>query len=339
MNTSTKYLILLAVFAVLTAISAATVYSALQIPESDTTTKVAGTYISTANYGCTAQLNQSMIYNNQTSMKPSEGILYTRLVKRFDLSLTYQFNATFPIPTTIQYHLTRTLKTSQWEYQLPSVSSTETTDQKIIQVKIPSISTDEIESIVNRINKETGSFDNLYIIEVKPTFIITGISPLGSINESFEPVLRISTNSTKQGYVTTVDGQNQLQSGEFTETLTTTNPGVPNQRYASYALASLSLVGLVMSSWLYLRNRTGTPKMGAEKQIEAHKDIIVEAATGDRLSGVPKTVNLMTMDELVKASEILAKPIIHATDVEHGNVFYVVDNNTKYQYEESTPSA
>ena len=338
MNKSTKYLILLTVFAVLTVISAATVYTALQIPDSQTSTNVTGTYISTANYDCTAQLNQSIIYDNRTSIKPTQGILYTKLIKQFDISLSYQFNTTFQIPTTIQYTLTRVLRTNNWEYPLPTINSNGTTDQKMILAKIPSISTDEIDSIVNRINKETGSFDTIYTLDIKPTFIITGVSSRGSIDETFEPTLRISTNSTKQGYVTTVDGLSQYQTGEFTQTQTTTNPSVSNQRYASYALAALSLIGLTFTSWLSIKTRDRTPKRETEKQIKDHKDIIVEAASGLKLTGVPKIVNLRSMDELVKTSEILAKPIIHSIDAEHRNVFYVVDNNTKYQYEESTPS-
>jgi hypothetical protein len=45
------------------------------------------------------------------------------------------------------------------------------------------------------------------------------------------------------------------------------------------------------------------------------------------------------MDELVKVSEILAKPIIHAAGVDNRNGFYVVDNNTRYQYDEDLPKS
>jgi hypothetical protein len=318
----------------LTLISIATVYTVQQIPERQTSTNIVGTYISTAAYDYTAQLIQSTIYDNRTSLKPNEGVLYTRLVKQIDLTLTYAFDATFPTATTIQYNVTRTLKTQKWEYQLPSASSPETTDLKTILVKIPSYSNDEMEPLVSRINKETGAFDSFYTLEVKPTFIITGTSPLGPIHETFEPTLRISTNNTKQGYVTTIDDLNQTQAGQLTQTQTTINPNVLSQRYASYALAVVSLTGLSISSWLYVKNREKTPKRLIEKQIEAHKDIIIEAADGDKIANRPTIVNLKTMDELVKASEILAKPIIHMTDKENKNVFYVVDNTTKYQYNE-----
>jgi hypothetical protein len=38
-----------------------------------------------------------------------------------------------------------------------------------------------------------------------------------------------------------------------------------------------------------------------------------------------------TLEDLAKTAEILARPILHTTDGEE-HVFYIVDNNTKYQY-------
>jgi hypothetical protein len=38
-----------------------------------------------------------------------------------------------------------------------------------------------------------------------------------------------------------------------------------------------------------------------------------------------------TLEDLAKIAEILARPILHTTEAQE-HTFYIIDNNTKYQY-------
>jgi len=46
---------------------------------------------------------------------------------------------------------------------------------------------------------------------------------------------------------------------------------------------------------------------------------------------------MKTLEDLAKTAEILARPVLHATEGED-QTFYVIDNDTKYQYKTKAPA-
>jgi hypothetical protein len=337
----TKSFVLLVFFILLTSIAVATVIAVHQTPLQQITTQTEGIYSATANYDYTAILNPSTIYQNQSTLKPDQGILYAKLTKQVDLTLEYTFAATFPTTTTTFYNITRTLKTTAWDYQM-STTPTQTTNQQTLQINLPAYDRNEIEPIKALIDNETGTQLSLYTsnispyytLEITPIFITTATSPQGTITDTFTPTLTINYNRTQQGEVITLNNLEQTQTNQLTQTQTTTTPNTQSERYTSYILTAIALTGLILSTLFYKKQRITQPKQHANKFMQSHKDITIEGTGNESI--LFTVINVKTLDELVKTAEILAKPIIHAKKEDEKHIFYIMDAQIKYQYQENS---
>jgi len=323
-----KTIILLTLFTILTITSIITVYATHQTPTQETTTNTLCTYTSIATYDYTAILEPNIIYN-KTTLKPNEGPIYTKITKQINITLTYTFQATLPAETTITYRLTQTLKTAAWQYQTAATPPT-TTDQTQIQITIPPVIKTELDTIKAQIERDTGTTSTTYTFEITPTFTINANTTVGPIQQTFTPTLTVSFKRTDQGDVTTIEELHQTKTGAITENQTTTRPDIINQRYASYILIPISIAGLCLSTYFYKKTKPKLEKP-LEKIIAPYKDLIIETTEPPKTPPETTTINLTTIKELAKTAEILARPILHTTkDQEH--TFYIIDNNTKYEY-------
>jgi hypothetical protein len=342
LKTPAKPFALMIFFAILTLIAVATIISVNQTPLQQTTTPTEGIYTATASYDYTATLSPNTIYPNQTTLKPGQGILYAKLTKQIDLTLTYTFEATFPTTTTTLYNITRTLKTTAWDYQM-SITPIQTTNQKILQINLPTYNRNEIEAVKARIDNETGTQTNTYstttssyyTLEITPTFITTATSPQGPITQIFTPTLTIDYNRNQQGDVITLTNLEQTQTNKLTQTQVTSTPNNQTERYASYVLIVVALTGLTLTTLCYKRQKITQPKQHVNKIMQSHKDLIVEATKNTKIDALA-TIDLAAVDDLIKTAEILAKPIIHSRDENEKDIFYIIDENIKYQYQDDS---
>jgi hypothetical protein len=332
---------LTAFFVVLTLIAAATVYSLQQTPDQQTISKTIATYTSTANYDYTAYLNPNTIYPNKTTLKPDEGTIYTKFTKQIDISLTYAFDTTITSTATIQYNITQTMKTDAWQYTI-STTPTTNTNQKTIQINLPTLDKTQLDQIKAQLDNETGVTTSLYNapepyynIEITPTFIIDANTQAGPIHQIFQPTLTISSNHTENGDTITIDDLQQTQQGQLMQNQQITNEDVLNQRYASYALLATSIIGLSCSGLYQWKHKPTQAKIATEKLIKPYKDLIVEAT--DSSDAVTAVINVENLTELAKAAEILARPIFH-TSKNQEDTFYIIENSIKYQHKTKTPT-
>jgi hypothetical protein len=333
-----KPLLLLALFIILSLIAVATVYAVHQAPYRQNETTTLCTYTSTATYDYTATIEPSTIYQNKTILKPNEGILYTKLTKEINPTLTYAFNTSVPATTiTINYEITQTLKTTAWEHQITQTPTT-TTSQKQIQITLPTVSKAELDTMKDQIDAEAGSTTSQYYsVDVTPTFTITADVQGGTIHHTFQPTLTISFERAEEGDIITIEDLQQTETEQLTENQAVWRQDLLNQRYASYVLSATSFAGLIFSLFYYKKQHPASPKPEIEKLIQTHKDLIVETSENTELHVLqPTIITVTTLKELAKTAEILAKPILHTTKNQK-HIFYIIDNNTKYQYEEPQP--
>jgi hypothetical protein len=331
-----KPLVLLVIFIILTLISIATIYAVHQTPYIEHKTVTFCTYTSAVTYDYTATLEPSMIYQNKTTLKPNEGTLYTKLTKEINPTLTYTFDTSVPTTTTtINYGITQTLKTTAWQHQITQTPTT-TTNQKQIQITLPTISKAELDIIKAQIDAEAGSTTSQYYsVDITPTFTITANTQEGTIHQTFQPTLIISFKRTaEEGDIITIEDLQQTETGTLTGDQAIWRQDLLNQRYASYILIAVSIAGFTFSLVYYKKQPPTPPKPKIEKLIQTHKDLIVETTENtDPRVLQHTTITVTTLKELAKTAEILAKPILHTTK-NQTHIFYVIDNNTKYQYEE-----
>jgi flagellar basal body-associated protein FliL len=340
-----KTIILLSIFTILTLISIITVYAVHQTPTEETTTNTLCTYKSTATYAYTAILETpNTIYNNKTTLKPNEVTLYTKITKQINITLTYTLHATLPTETTITYSLTQALKTATLQYEI-NATKQPPTDQTQIQITIPPANKNTLQTIKSKIESETGASSPTYALEITPTFTINANTTAGPIHQIFTPQLTIDFKHTGEGDIITIDNLHQTESGAITENQTITNYDILNQHYASYILTTISIIGLCYSTYLYKKTKPTTKKTPLDKLITTYKEIIIETTEEPPPKPDVTTIKMATMEDLAKISEALMKPILYVQKTptppkkETTHTFYIIDNNTKYQYKTTASRA
>ena len=328
-NVIRKVKMLLGFFVVLTLISILTLTLTHQTPIEKNQTTILCTYKSKATYDYTAILKPNMIYNNKTILKPGEGPIYTKITKKVNLTLTFNFESSLPAETEITYSLKAILETSAWTYQLYSIPSTKT-NHIPITIELNPINKTELDAIKNRLDSETGVTSTQYTLQIYPTFIIEANTTEGTINQIFNPTLTVEFEKTEKGQVILIENLNQAKSGSLTRTETIILQEVINQRYASYILSAASITGLAISTYLYARNRPPpTLENKLEKILSSHKDLIVETVQ-QSLPRESKIISVNSMDDIRKISEILAKPILLIKEPKP--TLIVIDQNIVYKY-------
>ena len=330
MKKPAKTTILLSLFTILTLISLLTVYATHQTPTEEITTNTLCTYTSTATYDYTAILEHNTIYNNITILKPNEGTIYTKITRQINITLTYIFHTTLPAETAITYSLTQTLKTGTLSHQINTTTPT-TTNQTRIQITIPRIIKGELDQIITKLAAETGvSTSTYYSMDITPTFTISANTTVGQIYQLFTPTLTIEFQHTDQGDITTIGDLHQTKTGEITENQTTTRQDILYQRYASYALITISIAGLFFSTFFYIKTKPKTEEIPLDKLIAPYKDLIIEATEPPKTTPETTIINVETIQELAKTAEILAKPIILTRKPQP--TLTIIDQNTIYQH-------
>ncbi len=161
----------------------------------------------------------------------------------------------------------------------------------------------------------------------------------GVINKTFSPTLVMLFQSSEEGDIIAISGLENSDSGSITETETIYHSWVKFQRDISYVLSAVTFFGLVITTWIFMRTRPHRPPK-PEKMLEdfiaPYEEIIVETAPEP---GVKKpklepanTINVETMDDLLKIAEILAKPILHSYRPPENHIFYVFDDKIRYEF-------
>ena len=329
--------ILLIIFSCTTIISVLSIYYTHQLPTHKTQTTTLCTYQHTGTYDYVAKLKPNIIYN-KTTLASGEGILYTAIVKYINLTFTYTFKCN-PKPTATQIQSeTAILLESPGKWPPKTLSNTEA--QEILQLSgslnfSMQINGTKIREIVNAIDKETGTRSTTYNINIKPKIHlvanVTTEDAVKTINETFTPELTVAFKSeAEKGNYIAIENLNQTKPGSITETQQISLPWVQTQRTTSYMATAATTIALAISAFLYVTYKPAAPpKKIIEKLTAPYKDLI--AKTTKPAPETKTTIEIETLEDLAKIAETLARPILHTTKGKE-HTFYIIDNNTKYQY-------
>ena len=346
MITRTKLTIPLALFAALTLISIFTIYYTHTLPTEEQTTTPLCTYTHIATYNYTAKLIPNQLYN-QTTLGPGEGTLYMRIIDHINLTLNYQFTCTTNYNiTSTQYNTTIQLESPQkW-----TKTFTTTDLQEIFYLNINTqnssitllLNTTKIDDIVRVIGIQTGTTSTTYNLKIKPQIQTTAQTNAGNINEVFTPTLTVEfKKETLEGNIILIQNLQQTKPGQITQTQTTPLPWVTTQRYTSYAFTATTTSGLTLTTTLYLKTKPTKPRKKPLKEIiTPYQEIILESTQEPTTL---TTIKVPTLEDLIKISENLLKPVFHttrpptATKKRTTHSFYIIDGQTKYEYTTKGP--
>ena len=269
-----------AVFAALLAISLYGCYSFVSMPPLRSKNNLDLSYVQSAEYGYTAHVKPSLLYDNRTEASEGEP-LYLKLVDRLDITLTYNLTQTpktfYMIDIRLSYETSGTLSGGDWAktYALkPKV----TTDARFSDTYTLDIR--DIQGIVEAIGKETGTGIYTYTYEIRPRINLEASAGGEPIVQEFTPTLKIKFDGGK----IQIDGLRSTKAGSVThletEAATWGFLGLAMQvgtMKAASIIASISLAALLAASTRFtLRERASRPLL--ERLSGDIRDKIIEAS-------------------------------------------------------------
>jgi len=324
------------------------------LPTEEYTTFPQCTYQHIGEYDYTAKLKPNTLYN-QSTLKPGQGTLYTEIIDYINITFTYTFISSHPTNiTSIEYQVntelespeknwTKTFTTTEMRdtFQLANaVNSTEQTASATLLLNYT-----QIDELVGTIDGEIGtSKSSQYNIMVKPEIhIVADITvveaDVRTIYESFAPNLTIEFGKGTPNYIS-IENLEHIEPATITGTHQTLLQWVVNWRLASILATVTTIPILAVTTWFYLKTKPSPSPKPVKKIIAPHKELIAE--TTQKPPETTQTINIKTLEDLAKISEALIKPILHTTEPttkgKATHTFYILDNNTKYQYKTTAPT-
>ena len=348
-----KLTLLLLLFALLSLFSILTLYSTHQLPTEREVVTPLYTYEQAGTYDYTAKLYPNTIYDNQTTLKPGQGTVYTKITESIDTFLTYTFQGDHPANITITYSADVSLESPQWS---KTISKIPVTTQNYMGTTAQ-FSTDfhsnieSIETLKKQLEVETRRSVSDYNVTIRPQILTTAKTEVNNqiLTVTLTPFTPTLTYTIQYQHIST-SSLEHTRSGARTHTETIYLAWVMDQRYASYGFSAGSLVGLAITSWAFIQTRPRPRK--AAKPIEAiispFQDLIAESAEEPQFkehSFMPTTtISMKTLEDLIKVADWLGKPVLSyqkpksSQSATSTRVFYVLDGTTRYEHTITAPS-
>jgi hypothetical protein len=191
--------------------------------------------------------------------------------------------------------------------------------------------------LVKSIITETGVNTDSYNLTITANIHTTGDTVSGPINETFSPTM---SGTIKSNVLVWDKDLTNSKAGGITQTNNVDNKSfglsIPAAEILFGILSFIFLLCLLGLVILYSKNRgTGPSGFEREKQKIQKKygTRIAESFSNTEIENqVP--VYMHSIEDLVKVSDELGKPIVHQSGGSSGDVesYYVIDGNTKYEY-------
>jgi hypothetical protein len=274
----------------------------------------------------------------ETTVGPGS-LIFINLVDTMNGSFTFQFQTDKPVSNlTETASVTAVLEgASVWSKSIVVVPPTVETGTFTIDFPIDISGLTEL---LNSINAETGAAASSHTLVFRVDVEVTGESAFGPIDDVFSPTLSTGMDN---GMIQWNENLSQTKSGsiETSETVANTNRylgmSVGGARGFSISIACVLFLAYVFLVYLYTKTvKPIEPSMLEKEGIRLNKkygERMALAITRTSDDGV-NIVSFSAMEDLVKVSDELAKPIIYqpAIEPEGARLYYVLDGTTRYQY-------
>jgi len=277
------------------------------------------TYTEIGEYDYTVYLKNNTLYE-KPFLKPGEGVIFKRLVKSVNASFTYTFSCNRSSIITGNYKLIAILSTDLWskEYTLQAstaFSSEDPSKEFSFHIEFP-INFSRFEKILQEINSETG------VVARDPRIIYRCIINIeaGKIKDVFTPEL----NVTLSGEILNIENLYNQRDGVVKELKVIQREDIKASRKQMLALDILLIIIISLLSIL-------SEGISTEDQIFR----MIKKKCGDLLVGVKelpapeKEIKLNSLEDLVKVSDVLGKPIFYRR-VGQDHQLAVMDGDTRY---------
>ena len=342
-NKTNRAKLMLIFFMSLTLVSLLFLYYLLLIPVEETSAYPSYTYDCQGTYDCIATLKPNTVYDNRATLELHEGSYYRRVIDHIDVNFSYAFEGDLPANFTLTYSVNEYVQLGNWKKQIKELPQQiiETTGNNLSFTveNISTINPAVLQQLASKFAEDTGLYAGQYSLNVTTEIYIEAETSAGTVQEFFTPKLRIeSKSSASEGEIISISGLEYVKTGDIEETEYIYRIWVAQQRNLLYAVSTTSLIGLVASSWYFIKTRLPKPPK-PEKILEdfigPYEELIVEAAQGqidkEQLK-TTTTITVNTLEDLVKIADTIDKPIIHMHIPPETHIFSIIDGLTKYEF-------
>ena len=328
-------LLIIGIIAIILLISAYNVYAAYQKPATKEESEVSISYTQEGIFSETIYLKNNTIYNN-AKILPSGGTAFRQIINYINESFRYIFTINLDAEISGDYILEALLQTDIWSktytlVQNSDFNNTQKSRRAEFNIEFP-INYGYYESIVSDIEAETGVTAPNPNLIIQCRVNVLAKTDKGTISKSFTPSISIPL---KGKTIEITEGEINQIAGVETEKTTVSDQSVIDERNYWTAILILFIIILALSVLLTKSDTfilSKTEKV-VKKILKKYNEWIVEI---DKLPKRPigtESVILKSLEELVKISEEIGKPIIHySSENDNTHIFQVLDANIHYEY-------
>ncbi len=319
--------IALTLIIVLSALSAVATYKE---PITQTQKETTLSYSHLGKFDYIAYLKNNTVYN-KTQLNPGEGKIFRKLTESLNGSFTYTFNCNQNTQINGQYRLSAQLQTDIWTktYTLIPTTTIPNNNQATFTTTFP-INYTHYEDIVTNINNETGVTAQDRTLNYIFDIYISAQTANETITDTFQPQISIPLGND----IINIDSElSQSENEQRQQTTKTQKPGSIDQSITLAAISTLFLIILILFNLFTestLSNRELTLKE-IKKIKKKYGEWIVETQQIPTTKNT-ETIQVNNLDDLVKLSEELGKPIIYTHTQDDTHIFYVLEDTIHYQY-------
>ena len=312
-------------------------YHSHMVPLVELRKKVLASYSHSALYEYVVFLKPNFIYNT-TELKSSEKPIYLRITDYLRLYFKYTFSIDRPSNTSVKYSIIVYLESPVGWSKLVDVVESGVVNSGRGVVRINStfeVHPDAYWKLIDIIERETGTSSRSYTIKIVPRIEVFSLIDGRELKEVFTPTLTINMIlGGPKGDVITLEGLEHERKDRLIERYYVRREDILFNRKLSYTLLAVFLPMLGFSTFGILKERPKV-KPAPEKKLASVEDLVVEASKEIVIPSIA-TVEVASIEDLIKISDIMGKPIVKYTKRVRGRVktiLCVLDSAIIYKYE------
>lgn len=335
---TTIRLVMLAVIGLLLLYSLVNVYTAYQQPETTTNSIPTLSYSQRGTYDYGAYLKPNIIYPHIQYLRAGQGIFFKNIIENITTSFSYTFTIDKTAEISGDYSIFAVIETSLWrkELDLPieNASGSFQSQGRRTEFSIDPfvIDVDYYEDIIKQIETETGVTVSQPTLHINCAITVFAQTPDKNIYKTFNPTLSLSLKTTQ---IEIIEPETNRQSFVETEQQIIHHPEAKEQQN-QWTYLSYIVIGIFVISAVFTQNAT-LPLSKTDKKIKKinkkYGESIVELEKQPKPVHQSSLIVLKTLEDMIKTSEELTKPVLHFKSKDDQHFYYVIDDSTLYQYQ------
>ena len=308
-------------------------YGSYQKPETQEKSDVILSYTKEGIYTYDIYLLNNTIYDD-AEILPAGKTAFRQIIDRVEADFEYRFSVNSYAELNGNYKIDAILQTDIWSKTYTIKAQSSFSDMNVRRYNFTEsfpIDYGYYETKLQQIEEETGVTAPNPTLIIKSSVSINAETKDGEISESFQPSLTIPLKG--KTLEISKDPSNSI-AGVKTEKTTLTNDDVIRERNNNTMITVIIFIIFIICC-VFLRNnkKEGITDKIINKINKKYGEWIVEVEKLPKNQISSKTINVQTMEGLVKTSEELGKPIFHYKSMDQSqHIFSVLENDTSYEY-------